>query len=305
MEMGREDILNYLDSNVNRRQLNVFCEHEGGRISDRALRFISAAPKDYIPLLITRFLKPLRRFLPSKPDTPPLVEPEVWSDLVSFPEAKLARFFLKNLKESDTFYDIGANYGVYTRLASKICREVHSFEPLPSAFSLLKENIKRAKNIFFNEIALGEKSGEFTIYVNKADSGSSTMLQERKDFDLENFQEEIGVKVETLDEYIASHSKPTVIKMDVEGTENLVILGGVRFFRENSPIVAMEVWGGKWKRFPLRAISLFSDLGYEMFAINADGSTRKTDEEFIQSLGVIDNFIFKKGTPEMGTSSEI
>ncbi len=293
--MGREDILSYIDSKVNQRQLETFCKHEGSGILDKAFRFISAAPRDYIPILITKFFKPLKGFLPSRPDIPLFVEPEVWDELASPPhEVRLARFFLKNLKEADIFYDIGANYGVYTRLASKICKEVHSFEPLPSAFSSLEENMKGVRGIFLNEIALGEKLGESTVYVNKVDSGSSTMLQERKGFDPENFQEEIKVKVGTLDGYITSHSKPTVVKMDVEGAESLVISGGMKFFRENSPVIAMEVWGGKWKHFPLRAVSLFLDLGYEIFAIDADGSIKKTNEKFIRSLGVIDNFIFKR-----------
>jgi len=63
-------------------------------------------------------------------------------------EYKLTKFFIKNLKEDDVFYDIGANYGFYTALASEFCKEVHSFEPNPRIFEYLKESFKNDKNFF-------------------------------------------------------------------------------------------------------------------------------------------------------------
>ena len=80
--------------------------------------------------------------------------------LSGFGEYKLTKFFIKNLKEDDIFYDIGANYGFYSCLAAEFCKEVHLFEPIPFIFDNLKNNFKNHQNVFLNNIALSDKKGK-------------------------------------------------------------------------------------------------------------------------------------------------
>jgi hypothetical protein len=51
-------------------------------------------------------------------DKPPFFS--ITGILPSEAEYKLTKFFIKNLKEDDIFYDVGANYGFYTYLALEL-----------------------------------------------------------------------------------------------------------------------------------------------------------------------------------------
>ncbi len=77
-----------------------------------------------------------------------------------------------NLKEGDVVVDVGANIGVLgIRLSKKFKKiQIHSFEPIPNIFKVLKKNSKLSNNPFFKvyENGLGEKieNKEFTYFPN-------------------------------------------------------------------------------------------------------------------------------------------
>ena len=76
------------------------------------------------------------------------------------------------INEGDVVVDVGANIGVLgIRLSKKYKNiKIHSFEPIPSIFKVLKKNSKLSSNPFFKvyENGLGEKSEnkEFTFFPN-------------------------------------------------------------------------------------------------------------------------------------------
>jgi len=208
----------------------------------------------------------------------------------------LSKFFIKNLKENDVFYDIGANYGFYTYLSLEFCREVHSFEPLADVFEKLRYNLTESKNVFLNNTAVSNKSGDMLLYLSIS-SDVSTINKNTIDITPYRYKDKINVKTLTLDEYLKNHSRPTVVKMDVEGAENMVIDGGKEFFKNNSPIIAMEVWtGDNCKKISMRPVEMLRSLGFQSHYINFDGEIEKIDgdlSEVVRSCG--DNFIFLKG----------
>jgi FkbM family methyltransferase len=266
------------------KQLKAYDKYNGPGIRNKMLMWIFA-PDYYTPHPIIKFLAWFKKKNPHPTSPTETEEPSV--------EKKLIRFFLKNLKASDVFYDMGANYGIYTALAIPLCREVHSFEPLPHVFSALKAKFTQP-NVFLNNVALSDKVGEVIIHVNKFDAGSSTTIESRTAIDKNAYTEAVTVRAQTLGEYVKSHLPPTVIKMDVEGAESPVIDGGADFFKNNSPIVGMEVWGGKYNEISMKAVRKLMDLGYEIWKINFDGELERTDYARLASLGVTDNFIFKR-----------
>ena len=77
-----------------------------------------------------------------------------------------------NLKEGDVVVDVGANIGLLgIRLSKKFKKiQLHSFEPIPNIFQVLKKNSILSKNPFFKvyENGLGEKieKKEFTYFPN-------------------------------------------------------------------------------------------------------------------------------------------
>ena len=73
-------------------------------------------------------------------------------------EPLISIIFMKILNNEDIFIDIGSNIGYYSLLCSKICKKVHSFEPLTENFDILKKNIKinNIKNIIPSKLAISD-----------------------------------------------------------------------------------------------------------------------------------------------------
>ena len=210
---------------------------------------------------------------------------------------------IKNLKENDIFYDIGANYGFYTYLALEFCKEVHLFEPIPFIFDNLKDNLKDYQNVFLNNIALSDKKGKVDLFVPESNSIDSTagssIVQETTKAHSYQFNKKIEIEADTLENYFKSHNLPNIIKIDVEGAESLVINGGLEFFKNNSPIISLEVWPPKeGGEISMKAVEKLRNLGYQSYLINKNGELEKVTGDLSiivdkQGLGG-DNFIFKK-----------
>ncbi|MFZ8847856.1 MAG: FkbM family methyltransferase [Minisyncoccia bacterium] len=204
-------------------------------------------------------------------------------------ELKSTKFLIKNFKDNDIFYDIGAQYGLYTSLALEFCKEVHAFEPIPKFFDVLKNNFKNYKNVFLNNLAVSDKKGKTGIYL-----GPTTIVEEMKK-KYPKSCEEVEIETITLDEYIKTHSKPTIIKMDIEGAEFLAIKGGYEFFKNNSPIILMEVLGDEFLEISKKAVELLVELGYAPYQISLEGEISKVSLDFVYKLkGIINLVFFKK-----------
>jgi len=218
-------------------------------------------------------------------------------------EYKLTKFLIKNLKENDIFYDVGANYGFYTYLALEFCKEVHSFEPLPDIFENLKMNLENIGNVFLNKVALSNKEVKAEIYLPSKSgldaSAGSTIIKETIDKHHYKFSKSLEIETTTLDNYLKDHNKPTIIKLDIEGAECLVIKGGYEFFKNNSPIITMEVWSSKeGGEISMKAVEKLRELGYKSYLINENGDLELVNGDLSlivdQENLYDDNFIFKK-----------
>jgi FkbM family methyltransferase len=210
-------------------------------------------------------------------------------------EIKIIKFLIKNFKENDIFYDVGANYGFYTCLAQEfiINGEIHAFEPNPKIFRLLKENSRLDifKNTFLNEIALSDKIGETEFYDREIirHSGDSSLIK------LPHFEKYriINVKTTTLDEYILNHRPPTIIKIDVEGGEPLVLKGASSLLQKYGPTIIMEFGPDDLHR---EAASILLNNGYKVFRLDNDGNLVSVNEVDLFKDNIIHeaNYVFKK-----------
>lgn len=211
-------------------------------------------------------------------------------------ELKLVKYLIENIKPSDVFYDIGGNYGFFTYLSEELCNEVHAFEPNPELIRVIKINTKKNSKNIINEIALSDSAGFINLYMSES-SGLSTINKETITIHTYQYKKSVKVKTETLDSYTQKHAKPTLMKIDVEGAEENVIIGGKNFLNNNSPIIAMEVWGKNngWK-ISKRAVNVLKSLNYEPFNIKADGTISKVSGDLSSLIPENggDNFIFKK-----------
>lgn len=154
-------------------------------------------------------------------------------------------FTKKVLRENDIVLDIGANIGLFSIIASKIVGErgkVIAYEPSPITYKRLVENIEMNKlqNIVTRPVGLSEKQGKLKFNVsNNGFDAWNTFAQNDTDG---RFQESILVNVETLDAELDLIDKADIafVKIDVEGWEKFVLLGGRDFFNKYEPIVMVE-----------------------------------------------------------------
>lgn len=182
---------------------------------------------------------PMRVFLP---EGAPVY---LWG-FVDGEELNLTKFLLRNVKPGDVFIDVGAHFGFYTLLASRLIGEkgsIHSFEPTPRTFSLLKRNTQEKKNIFINQSAVFRKSGESEFI--DFGPGSAAFNSLKKDIPYvreATRMEKIAVRTITLDEYVSRQAiAPTFIKIDVEGGE-LDVLNGAKKILSQKPVLSVEIW---------------------------------------------------------------
>ena len=215
--------------------------------------------------------------------------------MLAGPEYKLIQYLIRSLPRDAVFYDIGANHGFYTFLAHELAPsgEVHAFEPLPNTFSYLARN---ATGAVLNNVALDERSGEISMFdmTGAGHSGGSTIeaaVGERM-----GGATRVSIAATTLDEYCATHTPPTIMKIDVEGGEHRVLEGARGTIQRHSPIIAMEVWGGeKGKKFSAPALEKLEGLGYAGYHIQEDGALSGSHSP-LDFIGIpeADNLIFMK-----------
>lgn len=215
-------------------------------------------------------------------------------------EYPLTRYFIKNLREDDVFYDVGASYGFYTYLASMLLTNgsVHAFEPNRLCSEYLKKNAKRADNIRVNAFGLFDEDGRRPYYGQDAtfssgSAGNSLVHEVSEDKAL---HELYTVETVTLDTYVRSSEAPTVLKIDVEGGEFSVLKGAESFLKTQNPIVTMEVWGGEdGLKFSEPAVALLRSYGFTPYRICEDGDIERVENiDFTTEQAAFTNYVFKK-----------
>lgn len=136
------------------------------------------------------------------------------------------------LRENDLFFDIGANVGSYTVLASGVCHaRTWAFEPDPDAARDLARNIEvngLGDRVVLHQVAVGPKDGEVSFTqgegtMNRVVPGAAQTVAQR-----------------ALDSLVGTQA-PAMIKLDVEGYEEEALLGARRTLGNQAlKVVALE-----------------------------------------------------------------
>ena len=119
-------------------------------------------------------------------------------------------------------------------------KNIHVFEASPSNMDIIRETIRlnHLDNIVPVSKALGEKSGTATFSLGERNSCNS--LVERPGY---NYTDHIEVPVVTLDDYVRENNlKVGLIKVDIEGGEQLLLKGAVETIRTQHPILLISIY---------------------------------------------------------------
>ncbi|RZK39266.1 MAG: FkbM family methyltransferase [Pedobacter sp.] len=154
-------------------------------------------------------------------------------------------FLLHFLKPNDVFFDVGANVGSYTILASGVCgAKTFSFEPLPETFSILQKNValNRLESLVrLENKGIGSQPGILKFSANE-DTTNHVIAAD------ETGASYIEVPVTDLNCYYPN-DQPTLIKIDVEGFETEVLNGGEKILDDErlmAIIIELNGSGGRY-----------------------------------------------------------
>ena len=133
---------------------------------------------------------------------------------------------LKSQTEDFQFVDIGANQGLYTLLAgmNQRCRHIVAFEPVPSTFVLLRENVainNLTDRANLHNLAIAAHAGRAAIAISAAHSGTAS-LADQSSCSGKNTVSIQTINAPMLDDILSSEW-PCIMKVDVEGLEHEVI----------------------------------------------------------------------------------
>lgn len=172
-------------------------------------------------------------------------------------------FLLHCLNRNDLFVDVGANVGVYTVLAGKVCgASCLSFEPVPATFASLRENLalNDLKNVEARNIGVGRECS--TLFFTSGLGSTNHALRPG-----EKAEDAISVPVETLDETVGGR-EPALIKIDVEGFEAEVIAGAASVISRPSLLAVIMELNGQGCQYGFDESALHAkmlDYGFQTF----------------------------------------
>jgi FkbM family methyltransferase len=172
-------------------------------------------------------------------------------------ERHMQRLFREHIRPGATVFDVGANAGFFTLLASKLAGDsgrVYAFEPLPRNLEFLERHIQlnELANVQVEPLAIAAMSGEAHFRI--APHASMGGLSEGGD---------LRVVTASLDDLIATGraTRPDFIKMDIEGAESEALRGAKDLLAGGALTIALSTHG--WQQHETCWTTL-ADAGFKL-----------------------------------------
>jgi FkbM family methyltransferase len=176
------------------------------------------------------------------------------------------------IRRGDVVWDVGANVGLYTKTFSELVGDsgtVCAFEPVPTCFAELEKRTAELSNARRFAMALGNVSTTASMFTSDDPLGVTHSLVSDAQ---KGGGTAVSVPVRTGDELIAEGMapSPTVLKIDVEGFEEEVLLGLSRTLsRPECRAVFVEVHfaileGRGARHAPVRIKNLLAERGFHV-----------------------------------------
>ena len=161
----------------------------------------------------------------------------------------------RTLRDGETFFDVGANIGVYTIYAAlrRPLARVVAFEPEYANLHLLRDNILENRlqdRIEVYALALGNRTGLSQLHIQDATPGAALHTESAEPLAVTRTHKPViwreGISVYTLDAFCREVGVwPHCLKMDVDGTEPEVLEGAAETLRSKTlRSIILEMYGG-------------------------------------------------------------
>ncbi len=201
----------------------------------------------------------------------------VWTIYDGVHEWEELQFCLRFLRPGDHFVDVGANVGVFSTLVGTRIPGVRitAVEPFPPVREDLLANLAlNDLSITVVDAALSDTPGEATFEVLDRD----VLNRLAPEGDLGG--DRITVPVTTLDELVGGDA-PALIKIDVEGSELLVMKGARRLLTGDAAPVLLFEHAGYCEHFgitPAEVRTFLREVGYGIYLLDGALSPWHSDE---------------------------
>lgn len=188
---------------------------------------------------------------------------------------------------SPILLDIGANLGLISLalVAKNPHITIHAFEPGPIQREQLEKTIctnRLEDRIHLYPVALSESAGTVSFYTH---TGRDSAKDGLMDTERGEKATKITVETTTLDTWWEIHGKPriSVIKMDTEGAELLILRGAVEVLSTCRPTLFLEIEPSNLRAYPYTArdiITFLVDKNYEITTLDGKPCTVETIDTF-------------------------
>lgn len=175
--------------------------------------------------------------------------------------------FIESIKTAKVFVDCGAEYGFYIRLALKYGPadiRIFAFEPELERYGLLRDSLTMFENVLVFPFAVIDKAS--TLFGKKSAPGFSISIGGNGE--LHMFE---GIELDD----IVLDAKVDVLKMDIEGAEDLAFKGMTKVL-ENKPKLFVEfhpfsvVLDGEYDpNARIHTIQLLRSAGYDARVVDS------------------------------------
>jgi len=200
--------------------------------------------------------------------------------------------WLEASKTAEVVLDIGANTGLYSLGAAATNRtsRVLAFEPVPRVAELTRHNarLNPSSNIEVFELAVSDENGTAILHDPGGDQPASASL--RGDF-LDCKQTEIKVRCVRIDDFLSevNLSRVDLIKLDVEGIEELALRGMRTTLQTHMPTLFIEVLDARPEL--MAELNGLLNMGYQVGDLCSDGVV---PYDLSDKKGVERNLLFAK-----------
>ena len=182
-------------------------------------------------------------------------------------DRELSQVIACTLKADSVCIDIGAHKGLILDMCIRKAPRgrFYAFEPIPYLAGLLRRKYRWNSRVVLNELALSDKAGSTTFYINNSALGCSGLAGPDAASQCPDI-ETCEVRVARLDDLLPD-SRPTFIKVDVEGAELGVLRGAREMLARSRPTIVFEhaiESAGRFNTTPEDVFDLFAGLNFQV-----------------------------------------
>jgi len=192
-------------------------------------------------------------------------------------EVHLSTSLVSNLKSDSVFYDLGANAGYYSLIASTKIDEgaIYGFEPVDKSIKYFRAHLVKNQITNVEIISKGISDSCKEIYFTATDhisgNGYKNIQDEPKDL--------LKVDCLSIDSFVEEYraKPPTIIKIDIEGAELDALKGSENTLKEFRPLIYLATHDDIVPNITRECIEFLERLGY---TVNQSGDEKDSKGQF-------------------------